>query len=143
MRKLVVLSSLALSACAAREAPPATPLEMNPRPIIPETTPTPEMMTFRAIGTEPFWSITTSEREVIYSTPELSDGVRLYARSEYYQDGSSGTEIISFRGTLNGEVLVLEIASGACSDGMSDTVYPYTAKLRIGERTEQGCAKKL
>ena len=101
------------------------------------------MMAFKAIGTEPFWSITTSEREVAYSTPELSDGVRLNVGSGYYKDGSTGEERISFSATLNGEVLVLQIASGTCSDGMSDTVYPYTAKLRIGQRTEQGCAKKL
>lgn len=98
-------------------------------------------MSLTALGTEPFWSIRTSRTEVVYSTPELPQGVRLIAGSGYARN-PAGRESISFSARLNGEVLVLIIESGQCSDGMSDTVYPYTAKLRIGARTEQGCARR-
>lgn len=104
--------------------------------------PAPGVMSFTALGTEPFWSIKTSERDMVYSTPELPDGVRLIAGSGYSRNEFTGRESASFSATLNGEALVLEIENGTCSDGMSDTVYPFTAKLRIGTRIEKGCARR-
>lgn len=139
MRKLAVMSVLMLAACSTREAPPAAVPVTVPPPTL--WKPSPELMSFTVLGTEPFWSITTSQTEVVYSTPELPQGVRLIAGSGYYRD-PAGQEQISFTAKLNGEALVLIIERGQCSDGMSDTVYPYTAKLRIGVRTEQGCARR-
>lgn len=103
--------------------------------------PSPELMSFTALGTEPFWSVKTNQYEVVYSTPELPEGVRLISGYGYSKD-AAGRESISFSAKLNGEILVLQIKTGQCSDGMSDTVYPFTATLRIGDRTEQGCARR-
>jgi len=99
-------------------------------------------MEFTALGTEPFWSIKTTEGTIVYSTPELPYGVRLIAGSGYSRNELKGQESASFSAKLNGEVLVLRIEKGTCSDGMSDTVYPFTATLRIGTRTEKGCARR-
>lgn len=101
---------------------------------------------FSAIGTEPFWSITTSETELVYTTPEQPEGVRLNSGWGIYGDnskGATGPKHLSFVAKLKGEILILEIKPGECSDGMSDTIYTYFATLKIGDRTEQGCAKKL
>jgi uncharacterized membrane protein len=46
-----------------------------------------------------------------------------------------------FNGVLKGEATVLVIAAGECSDGMSDTVYPYTARFSWGARQFSGCAR--
>jgi uncharacterized membrane protein len=92
---------------------------------------------FRAIGTEPFWSIEVSPGTMLYSTPELPKG--LLISTDEAQQG----EARRYSGSDKGTDYLLVIAPGECSDGMSDTVYAYKAKLKIGERTEQGCAKKL
>jgi uncharacterized membrane protein len=144
MRRLVILSTLALTACTAQKAPPlASPATAS----VPDSVRPPAgFRSFSAIGTEPFWSITTSDTELVYTTPEQPDGVRLMSGWGIYGDSSGGAteqKHLSFVAKLNGEVLILEIRPGECSDGMSDTVYAYKAKLKIGERTEQGCAKKL
>ena len=44
-------------------------------------------------------------------------------------------------GTLEGKAFTLRIAPGTCSDGMSDTVYAYTAQVAFGDTTLSGCAR--
>ncbi len=142
MRKLAILWALALAACNTREVPPAALPATVPPPPERFTRP-PGFMSFTALGTEPFWSITTGDGVLVYSTPELLEGVRLIAGSGYSGNRSTGEENYSFSAKLNGQTLILRIKRGECSDGMSDTVYAYTATLKIGDRNEQGCAKKL
>ena len=42
--------------------------------------------------------------------------------------------------TADGQTLVLTLIATECSDGMSDRVYPLTAKVELGEREMIGCA---
>ncbi len=72
-----------------------------------------------------------------YTTPESVGGTTFAYRLSITQAG------YRYYGTLEGKPFSLLITPGECSDGMSDMVYPYTATLKIGDRTEQGCAKKL
>lgn len=88
----------------------------------------------------------TSETELIYATPENPAGVRIKAVWGFDSDGLEamrGDQTFFWQGKFQSLPLRLEIKRGQCSDGMSDVVYAYTANLKIGDRTEQGCAKKL
>jgi uncharacterized membrane protein len=46
-----------------------------------------------------------------------------------------------FTGTTDkGRALTVTLIDTDCSDGMSDRLYPLTARVEIGEDTLQGCA---
>jgi uncharacterized membrane protein len=95
-----------------------------------QTVALPERMV--ALGTEPFWSVEVMPASLVYSTPENQPGTIIAAQL-------TGDGIWS--GRYNGQQFVLRIAVGKCSDGMSDTVYAWSATLTVAGRTERGCAK--
>lgn len=145
MRSAAVLAVGLIAACTSGEAP-QTSREPKAEPTFTATLPAAKPALFKAIGTEPFWSIQTGPNAITYSTPEIPDGVGVTVRSGFTSDGLeavTGDQIYFWEGKLEERGLRLEIKRGQCSDGMSDTVYAYTARLTIGDRTEQGCAKKL
>ena len=90
---------------------------------------------FQALGTEPFWSFEVLPGKLIYSSPEVQQGMVIAARFS-----GEGKRLL-FSGTMQGKAVVLTIEPGTCSDGMSDTVYAYKAAFRWGEQTESGCAR--
>ncbi len=90
---------------------------------------------FIALGTEPFWAAEVDGTALLYTTPEDQQGQRVALTR---RDMGGRTE---FSGTLVGDALALRIDAGPCSDGMSDTVYPFSAELRIGSQSLNGCAK--
>lgn len=85
-------------------------------------------------GTEPFWGGQIVGTELTYTTPENIDGTKISVERFTGQGG------ISFAGQLGGARFDLVVTPGACSDGMSDRTYPYTATLQIGDETREGCA---
>ncbi len=90
--------------------------------------------TFHALGTEPFWGLTVTGVAARYSTPEITEAIA----SDVVRSASGGVETVSGR---FGEVpFTLTVQPERCGDGMSDRVYPFAARLRIGERALQGCA---
>ena len=91
---------------------------------------------YQALGTEPFWSIEVMPGKLRYTTPENLDGTAFPA-TESAQGNAS-----RYAGLMDGKAVTLLIEPGQCSDGMSDTVYPYKAVLTIEERSEQGCARE-
>lgn len=141
----VVLASL-LVAC--RDAPP-TPAEPSPTATAdavatapsasPSPTPTPSTpvpaQRLQALGNEPFWSVEVTGAQLRYSTPENQAGTAFAARRT--TEGPASV----WSGTLEGQSFVLRIAPGTCSDGMSDTVYAYTAQVGFGDTTLSGCAR--
>jgi len=90
---------------------------------------------FQALGTEPFWDLEVLPGQLRYASPEVLDG-KAFAASASRQGNA-----YSFTGKLDGKAVVLTIEPGQCSDGMSDTIYPYKAAFTWGDRTEQGCAR--
>ena len=46
---------------------------------------------------------------------------------------------LSFSGSLDGAALELTVTALACSDGMSDRSYPFTATLKLGDELRSGC----
>ena len=139
-----------LSACSAPSDPEpsgaAGPSEMAaPVNVLPSATPvaTPKdqapvgdiPVRFRAIGTEPFWSVQVQDGTLTYSTPEMPDGLTVPATMR-----RSGEAMIH-SATIDGKPLELEVTRQTCSDGMSDTVYPLAVIRRIGPDVQRGCAR--
>lgn len=90
---------------------------------------------FAALGTEPFWAAKVDGNRLTYSTPEDPDG-----RSGAVVRTSHGDRV-ELDATLAGQRLTLTVSAGPCSDGMSDTVYPFTVRRRLGEDDQRGCAR--
>ncbi|MBA4087270.1 MAG: hypothetical protein C0491_05645 [Novosphingobium sp.] len=97
--------------------------------------PVPVPPSFRALGTEPFWSARVDADKLSWSTPEQPEGLTVPVKRQ----DVAGKVILS--GEVGGKALVLEVSVGSCSDGMSDTVYPLTVVRRIGNDTQRGCAR--
>jgi uncharacterized membrane protein len=90
----------------------------------------------RAVGTEPFWGAEVKGRCVTYSTPENQVGVRVW--THFSGTASDG----KWEGALEGKPFVMTIRTdAACSDGMSDTVYPIAVTLEVRGETRRGCAR--
>jgi uncharacterized membrane protein len=43
---------------------------------------------------------------------------------------------------LDGKALRLTVTKGPCSDGMSDTVYPFSVDRLLGNDLQRGCARR-
>ncbi|NLR71769.1 hypothetical protein HGI47_12890 [Novosphingobium sp. ERN07] len=144
-----LLALVLLSACSAPSDPEpsgsATPSEIATP--VEEPSPTPIagaadqasagdiLIRFRAIGTEPFWSVQVQDGKLTYSTPDMPDGLTVPATMR-----RSGDAMIH-SATIDGKPLELEVTRQTCSDGMSDTVYPLAVIRRIGPDVQRGCAR--
>ncbi len=92
-------------------------------------------------GNEPFWSITIGRSGIIYSTPESPN--RRYPYSAPISAAGRPPDLVRvyrLNGQPSGLLVIKKVDS--CSDTMSDTVYPYSATLILGNRVLDGCAQK-
>ncbi len=146
MRNLALAFVLASLLGACRDAPapaePAASAEAVATASSPAPSPSPPpppspapAPRFQALGNEPFWSVAVSDAQLRYSTPENQAGTAFAARRT-----SEGPATV-WSGTLEGQSFVLRIAPGTCSDGMSDTIYAWTAQVAFGDTTLSGCAR--
>jgi uncharacterized membrane protein len=85
-------------------------------------------------GTEPFWGGKVADGMALYTTPDLPKG------ATFPVTRFAGLNGVSFSGTVAGKSFDLMVTPGTCSDGMSDRSYPFTATLRLGLDTLEGCA---
>jgi heat shock protein HslJ len=83
---------------------------------------------YRALGTEPFWSVTIANGRMTYDSPERRFSVRA-PRGRETGDGR----------IWRTRRITLHVWHGECSDGMSDTRYPQTVRAVVDGRTLQGC----
>lgn len=132
MRSLV-LAVLVLAGCD-RGPPPEKVTLVEIKPAAPAPAQVPDQA-FQALGTEPFWSVFVEPDRLRYTTPENIAGTHFPARRTVEGEAQVWT------GTFEGSAFTLRIAPGRCSDGMSDTVYAYTAMVAFADKTLQGCAK--
>lgn len=84
--------------------------------------------TYRAIGTEPFWSITIAGGRMRYETPEGGFSVPA-PRGQELGDGR----------IWETRRMTLQSSNQECSDGMSDNRYPQTVRAVVDGRTLNGC----
>jgi heat shock protein HslJ len=99
------------------------------------TVPKPPSATYRAIGTEPFWSLELNGREMIFSE----------ANTRLPISEPQPRPIHGFAGDIyQGRRINLNIVRGQrCSDGMSDRIYPDRVQLRVDDRSLEGCGGEV
>jgi uncharacterized membrane protein len=91
-------------------------------------------------GTEPFWSMIINRRGITYSTPESRQNFPYVAPITASGRPADVVRVYRLRGS-NNVTNTLIIRKGSCSDGMSDTRYPYSAVYISGNRVLEGCAR--
>lgn len=89
----------------------------------------------RALGTEPFWGVEIDGARLVYTTPEDQQGRTVDAVREDSAIASTWTA------QLDGKRFELTIVPEKCSDGMSDTEYAFSARLRLAGGMHRGCAR--
>ncbi|MEO7786573.1 MAG: hypothetical protein ABIR77_01930 [Sphingomicrobium sp.] len=84
---------------------------------------------YRALGTEPFWSLSIDARSMRFST---ADGQAVNEPTPRVIHGFAG-EI------YQGKHIRVNIVHGKCSDGMSDRIYPDSVQLGVDGMSFRGC----
>ncbi|MBX9461139.1 MAG: hypothetical protein KL785_08695 [Brevundimonas sp.] len=92
----------------------------------------------RALGTEPFWAVELRPDVLIYSGVD-----RPQQRAPAPRRTVLAAHAIYRGATQTGASLVVTLTPVACSDGMSDRVYPLTAHVEIGAERLSGCAASV
>ena len=96
---------------------------------------------FWCIGTEPFWGLVISGSEGKIALKLIAEGQgKVFPWVQPKQEG----EFILYESTdpETGEKIQVLLRKEPCSDGMSERMYPYSAKLKYGGQMLQGCALK-
>ncbi len=90
----------------------------------------------RALGTEPFWGVAISPETLVYSGVDQAEQTAPNPGPEV-----QGTTAVYASATGDGTAMVVTLVATECSDGMSDRVYPLTARVELGELSLNGCAQ--
>ncbi len=107
----------------------ASPQSVVPAAALPQRKRIPsDVVAYRALGTEPFWSVTVRQGR---ATLERPDRPPLTVPVTLTQDPRALRYI--------GEGLTLMATPGPCSDGMSDALYADRVQVAFGEGTLKGC----
>lgn len=125
-----MLLALVMTAAAATAAP-ATPWPSAPK--LEDAA----KGALKGVGTEPFWGIEIAAPTMVLSEPG-DDGDKITEfRIEYTAQAGPDAHV------WTSGPLTVTVSSGECSDGMSDTTYPYAIEATLigeGTRTFKGCA---
>lgn len=89
---------------------------------------------FAARGNEPFWAVDVAGNTALYKTPENQSGRKVQVNRLTFAAG------VEYVGVLGGQAFALTIRGGECADTMSGEKFPMTATLKVGGRTNTGCA---
>jgi uncharacterized membrane protein len=93
---------------------------------------------FTCNGTEPFWNLTVNKGLVFDSA---NDGTTNYSKATLKWVGA--TRLYTASGAGKPTVKTAIRANNACSDGMSDDIYPYEVTVSVtGKATLRGCCRK-
>ncbi len=107
----------------------AAALSMMLAPLAQETRVDPNA--YRAVGAEPFWSLTITRDRIVYDDVEDRE---TSVRKPQAQ---------SFNGNLvyRTRAMSVVIRNQECSDGLSDRRFADTVRVKIGRRTLNGCGR--
>ena len=115
MRALVLAATTLLAGCATVPTAPAAP-----------------NATYRALGTEPFWSLELNGREMVFTEAAVPNS-RIAEPQPRPIHGFAGD-------IYQGKRINLNIVHGQrCSDGMSDRVYRDRVQVGVDGRSFEGC----
>ncbi|HEV7352900.1 MAG TPA: hypothetical protein VGN74_07230 [Brevundimonas sp.] len=90
----------------------------------------------RALGTEPFWGVDIGEGALTLTGVDRPE-------QRFAAEGPElvGTTAVWRGEAADGATATLTLIATECSDGMSDRVYPLTARFEAGETELAGCAE--
>jgi uncharacterized membrane protein len=142
MRMLAVLGFVLAAACQPAGEPepaaavtPAAVAVPDPAPVVEPAGVVIGGVDFsapvRALGTEPFWGVEITPRELVVSgvdRPEMR-----VANPGVQMQGDAAV-------IAAGDQLTITLRDVDCSDGMSDRVYALEAEVKLGAETLKGCA---
>jgi len=95
---------------------------------------------FWCMGTEPFWTIQISQKE------NLIDFYDPMAQKTYhfkYNEPVVEKNNINYKSSNKTDQIRIQIRKEACSDGMSETNFNYSAEINLNGNTFRGCAIKF
>ena len=93
-----------------------------------------------ARGNEPFWNLQILNGEAVWRTPEELEGLTWFD-GEWEAMGGGGARYEARRDGVDGvEFVRLEVTPERCRDDMAGTWHPFSAQVRLGGFTWQGCA---
>lgn len=84
---------------------------------------------YRAIGTEPFWSVEIARRTITYRPVDGRPVTVAKPRAVATRNGT----------TYRARGMTIAITRVRCSDGMSDHTFADTVRVTIGRRQLTGC----
>jgi uncharacterized membrane protein len=93
-----------------------------------------------AMGNEPFWRVTFDGTQLVLERPEPPREMVFEAAPP--ETRGTLTTIIGRRALGKVHELKLGLLRESCSDGMSDSWYPYRAEVRVGDLALHGCARR-
>lgn len=133
---VITLGSTGLAACSN---PGETPPAETPAPAAAAVLGGVDLnQPLRALGTEPFWAVEITPRTLVYSAVD-HPGLTVTNPGPTLQ----GTTAVYAASGSDGVMLVVTLIATECSDGMSDRVYPLTARVELGSETLNGCAASV
>jgi uncharacterized membrane protein len=87
---------------------------------------------FDLVGTEPFWGVRVRPDGLVVSRPDRPD--------QRFANG--GPVVAGEVATWTAQALRIDLRPEACSDGMSDRVYGYAARVEIDGVAFRGCGAR-
>jgi heat shock protein HslJ len=97
---------------------------------IPQDSQTSDRTSYKALGTEPFWSLTLADGVMTFSDAGNEHEVRV---TDYESRPSfNGWRYVS-------KNMAADVTYSECSDGMSEWVYKDTVTVKVDEREYKGC----
>ncbi|MEO7965661.1 MAG: hypothetical protein ABIT38_17260 [Gemmatimonadaceae bacterium] len=96
---------------------------------------------WRLTGTEPFWGVRIDTGGIVFSSPDLPNGMRFPIAVPVVADGSLRFNSTMERAPVHDIEVVLTEKS--CSDGMSDKSWTYAAHVMLDKQRYEGCAERF
>jgi uncharacterized membrane protein len=100
-----------------------------------------DSLDIQALGTEPFWSVVVSRSRIVFSDPEHPGGQAFRFRGARGRT-IGGWEFRGERDSIPREISII-LNEQTCSDGMSDTRYPFASQVTLGDAVLRGCAREI
>lgn len=92
----------------------------------------------RILGTEPFWSLDVTASSMTWTSPDQPTQLAVNPGPAV-----QGT-IAIYRTETDADLpLVVTLTATECTDGMSDRLYPLSARVEIGNQSLNGCAASV
>ena len=102
----------------------------------------PDSQEFQAFGTEPFWSLKVSHTGIVYYSFERGEKQTFPYVIPLSADGRLPDMVRVYKLQNNSNTMLIIRTVDACSDGMSDNLYPYSALFIQRDMVLEGCAEK-